>query len=110
MLPVKEAYDFYERAKRTFAPAYENRLTSTSFPNLLADDVTFGLHLAHAPLLIVQPDQDVVPVEHVLFWFKRASEPKRLVVLGGLHTTTYTGGRHLEAAAAEALARFRRYL
>jgi dienelactone hydrolase len=110
VLPVKEAYDYYERARRTFAPRFENRLTSTSFANLLADDVTFGIHLAHAPILIVQPDRDVVPVEHVLFWFKRAPEPKRLVVLGGLHTTTYTGGRHLETAAAEAVAWFRRYL
>jgi dienelactone hydrolase len=110
VLPVKEAYDYYHRAKRTFAPAFENRLTSTSFQNLLADDVTFAIHLAHAPLLIVHPDQDVVPVEHVLFWFKRAPEPKRLVVLGGLHTTTYTGGRHLKTVAAEAIAWFRRYL
>jgi dienelactone hydrolase len=109
-LPVKEAYDWYEQARLTYAPRFENRLTSTSFENMLADSVAFGIHLARAPILIVQPDQDVVPVENVLFHYKRAAEPKRLVVLAGLHTTTYDGGRHLDTAAEEATTWFRRHL
>lgn len=109
-LPVKEAYDFYEQTRRSFAPAFQNKLTSTSFPNMMADDVAFAIHLAKAPILILHPEQDVVAIENVLFYYKRAMEPKRLVVLSGLHTTTYVGGKHLEEAAQEAIAWFKRYL
>jgi fermentation-respiration switch protein FrsA (DUF1100 family) len=110
VLAVPEAYKFYERARSREAPMFANKLTSTSLQNLMADNVTFALHLAHAPILIVHPVQDVIPVEHVLFWFKRATEPKRLVVLPGLHTSTYTGGRNVQTAADEALAWFRQHL
>jgi fermentation-respiration switch protein FrsA (DUF1100 family) len=109
-LPVKEAYDWYEQAKRSFAPTFENKLSSTSFQNMLSDDVGFAIHLAKAPILILHPDRDVVPVDNVLFYYKRAAEPKRLVVLSGLHTTTYAGGKHLEEAAREAIAWFKQYL
>ena len=109
-LPVKEAYDFYEAARQSYAPAFVNRLTSTSFQNMVADDVAFAIHLAKIPILILHPAMDVVPVEDVLFYYKRAPEPKRLVVLSGLHTTTYAGGNHLEEAAAESIAWFDRYL
>jgi fermentation-respiration switch protein FrsA (DUF1100 family) len=110
VLPVKEAYDFYEEARQTFAPTFENKLTSTSFQSMLADDSTFAIQHATAPILIVQPDRDVVPVENVLFYFKRAPEPKRLVIPGGLHTSTYVNGSNVAMAAAEAIAWFRRYL
>ncbi len=109
-LPVKEAYDFYENARRSFAPTFENKLTSTSFQNMQVDDVAFAIHLAKVPILILHPDRDVVPVEHVLFYYKRAPEPKRLVVFSGLHTTTYVGGKHLEEAAQESIAWFKMYL
>ncbi len=109
-LPVKEAYDFYEKARQSYAPGFENRLTSTSFANMQADDAAFAIHLARAPTLIIHPDMDVIPVENVLFYFKRAPEPKQLVVLSGLHTTTYTGGKHLEEAANMAIDWFKRYL
>jgi fermentation-respiration switch protein FrsA (DUF1100 family) len=109
-LPVKEAYDFYENARASYAPAFENRITSTSFQNMVADDSAFAIHLAGAPILIIHPDQDVVPVEHVLFYYKRAPEPKHLIVPSGLHTTTYAGGKHLEFAARESIAWFTRYL
>jgi hypothetical protein len=109
-LPVKEAYDFYEAARRSYAPGFVNKLTSTSFQNMLADDVAFAIHLAKAPILILHPAMDVVPVEDVLFYYKRAPEPKRLVVLSGLHTTTYDGGTHMEEAAAESIAWFKKYL
>jgi fermentation-respiration switch protein FrsA (DUF1100 family) len=110
VLPVKEAYDFYEDARQTFAPTFENKLTSTSFQNLLADDSTFAIQHATAPILIVHPDRDVVSVDNVLFYFKRAPEPKRLVIPGGLHTSTYVNGSNVDMAAAEAIAWFRRYL
>lgn len=58
----------------------------------------------------MQPDRDEVAVESVLFCFKRAPEPKRLIVPGGLHTSTYVGGENFDLAAAEAIARFKRYL
>ena len=72
--------------------------------------MAFAIHLAKIPILILHPAMDVVPVEDVLFYYKRAPEPKRLVVLSGLHTTTYAGGKHLEEAAAESIAWFDRYL
>ena len=109
-LPVKEAYDFYENARRSYAPKFQNSLTSTSFGNMQADDATFAIHLAKVPILILHPDMDVIPIENVLFYFKRAPEPKQLVVLSGLHTSTYTGGKHLKEAAAMAVEWFRRYL
>ena len=110
MLPVKEAFDWYEQARASFAPMFENKLTSTSFQNMLADSSAFALHLARVPILIVQPDRDVVPVESVLFYFKRAPEPKRLIIPGGLHTSTYVGGENFDLAASEAIAWFRSYL
>lgn len=109
-LPVKEAYDFYKKAQQSYAPGFENRLTSTSFANMQADDAAFAIHLAKVPILILHPDMDVIPVENVLFYFKRAPEPKELVVLSGMHTTTYTGGKHLEEAANMAIDWFKRYL
>lgn len=109
-LPVKEAYDFYENARQSFAPTFQNKLSSTSFHNMQADDIAFAIHLARAPILILHPDQDVVPVENVLFYYKRAPEPKKLVVLSGLHTTTYVGGKHLQEAADEAINWFKQYL
>ncbi|HWQ20126.1 MAG TPA: alpha/beta hydrolase, partial [Methanotrichaceae archaeon] len=109
-IPVKEAHDFYERARQSFAPMFENKLSSTSFQNLQADDMAFAIHLAKAPILILHPEKDVVPIEDVLFYYKRAPEPKRLVVLSGLHTTTYVGGKHLEEAAQESIAWFKQYL
>ena len=110
VLPVKEAYDFYEKARLSYTPAFENKMTSTSFQNMIADDPAFAIHLAKVPILIIHPDQDVVPVEHVLFYYKRAPEPKHLIVPSGLHTSTYAGGKHLEFAAGESIAWFRRYL
>jgi fermentation-respiration switch protein FrsA (DUF1100 family) len=109
-LPVKEAYDFYENARKSYAPNFQNKLTSTSFQNMLADDVAFAIHLAGAPILILHPEKDVVPVEDVLFYYKRAPEPKKLVVYSGLHTSTYSGGKHLQEAADESISWFRRYL
>ncbi len=110
VLPVKEAYDFYENARQTIAPAFHNKMTSTSFQNLIADDSSFAIHLAKVPIMIVHPDRDVVSVDNVLFYFKRAPEPKRLVVPGGLHTSTYVNGSHMEMAAFEAIAWFKQYL
>ena len=110
VLPVKEAFDWYEQARASCAPTFENKLTSTSFQNMLADSSAFALHLARVPILIVQPDRDVVPVESVLFYFKRAPEPKRLIIPGGLHTSTYFGGENFDLAASEAIAWFRSYL
>jgi fermentation-respiration switch protein FrsA (DUF1100 family) len=110
VLPVKEAYDWYKHAQETFAPTFENKISSTSMQNLMTDSSAFAVHLAHIPILIIQPDRDVVPVESVLFYFKRAPEPKRLVIPGGLHTSTYVGGENFEFAAAEAIAWFKEYL
>jgi len=109
-LPVKEAYDFYESARKSFAPGFQNKLTSTSFQNMLSDEVAFAIHLSKVPILILHPEKDVVPVENVLFYYKRAPEPKKLIVYSGLHTTTYSGGKHLYEAAAEAISWFRQYL
>lgn len=109
-LPVKEAYDFYEAARKSYAPTFENKLSSTSFQNMQLDDVAFAINLAKVPVLILHPDKDVVPVEDVLFYYKRTPEPKRLVVFSGLHTSTYVGGKYLEEAALESIAWFKRYL
>jgi fermentation-respiration switch protein FrsA (DUF1100 family) len=109
-LSIKEAYDFYENARKSYAPGFQNKLTSTSFQNMLSDDIVFAIHLAEAPLLILHPEKDVVPVEDVLFYYKRAPEPKKLVVYSGLHTSTYSGGKHLHEAADESISWFRRYL
>jgi hypothetical protein len=109
-LPVREAYDFYEKAKKSCAPTFENKLSSTSFQNMQADDIAFAIHLAKAHILILHPERDVIPIENVLHYYKRALEPKRLVVLSGLHTTTYAGGKHLEEAAQESIAWFKSYL
>jgi hypothetical protein len=54
------------------------------------------LHLARVLILIVQRDRDVVPVESVLSFLKRVPEPKRLIVPGGLHTSTYVGGENFD--------------
>ncbi len=109
-LPVKEAYDFYEKARESYAPGFKNKLTSTSFQNMLSDEIAFAIHLAKVPILILHPEKDVVLVENVLFYYKRAPEPKKLVVYSGLHTTTYSGGKHLQETADETIAWFRLYL
>jgi fermentation-respiration switch protein FrsA (DUF1100 family) len=110
VLPVEEAYNWYQNAKHAFAPSWENKATSTSLQNLISYDPVFAIHLAKAPVLIVHPDRDVGSVDSVLFYFKRAPEPKRLVVPGGLHTSTYVNGSNMEMAALEAISWFKQYL
>jgi fermentation-respiration switch protein FrsA (DUF1100 family) len=110
VLPVKEAFDWYEHARQTFAPTFENKMSSTSMQNMMADSSAFAVHLARVPILIIQPDRDVVPVESVLFYFKRIPEPKRLIIPGGLHTSTYVGGENFDLATSEAIAWFKKYL
>jgi alpha-beta hydrolase superfamily lysophospholipase len=109
-LPVKEAFDYYMEAKNSYAPMFENKLSSTSFANMVADNVAFAIQFATAPILIVHPDKDLVPIEDVLFYYKRAPEPKRLVVPSGLHSTTYAYRKHFDMSAAEAVAWFKQYL
>ena len=110
VLPVKEAFDWYEHARQTFAPTFENKMSSTSMQNMMADSSAFAVHLARVPILIIQPDRDVVPVESILFYFKRIPGPKRLIIPGGLHTSTYVGGENFDLAASEAIAWFKKYL
>ena len=44
-------------------------------PEYAGGQLGLRTHLARVPILIVQPDRDVVPVESVLFYFKRAPDP-----------------------------------
>jgi len=90
MMAFPEANDFYMEAQRTYAPAYDNRLTLESIECLISDQSAGGISMiSPTPLLMVHGEKDVIPVDAVRAVFERAGEPKKLIVLDCLHTDLY---------------------
>lgn len=110
-IPQDEAYNFYMEAKRTVAPAYDNRMTLQSVPNMVEYNPDFAIHLASpTPLLMVHAQQDMIPEGLVREVFNRARDPKKMVVLNCRHTDLLAGEPCVTQAANEALAWFKQYL
>lgn len=111
VMAFPEANDFYEDARATFAPAYDNRLTLESVENLIADHSADSLPLiAPTALLMIHGEKDLIPPAAVSAVFGQANEPKRLVLLDCLHTDLYTREPWVTQSASEAIAWFNRYL
>jgi hypothetical protein len=110
-IPQEEAYNFYMEAQRTVAPAYENRMTLQSVPNMVEYNPDFAVHLA-APtaLLMVHAQQDMIPVDLVREVFSRVREPKNMAVLDCRHTDLLAGDPWLSQAAGMAVEWFKTYL
>jgi uncharacterized protein len=90
MMAFPEANDFYLEAQKTYAPAYDNRLTLESVECLISDHSAEGVSLiSPTPLLMIHGEKDVIPVDAVRAVFERAGEPKKLIVLDCLHTDLY---------------------
>ena len=106
-----EAYDFYMEAQKTYAPAYENRITLELMEYLIADRSADSIHLiAPTALLMIHGEKDLIPPEAVRGLFERAGEPKKLVVLDCLHTDLYTREPWVSQSAEAAIDWFNRYL
>lgn len=85
-----EANEFYTDAMKTYAPAYDNRLTLESMEYLISDSSAAGISLiAPTPLLMIHGEKDVIPPAAVRAVFDRVGEPKKLLVLDCLHTNLY---------------------
>ena len=94
-LPVKEAFDWYEQARASFAPMFENKLTARRsricWPTARPSHCIWPASQFSSCNPIATWSRSNI----VLFYFKRAPEPKRLIIPGGLHTSTYVGGGEL---------------
>jgi fermentation-respiration switch protein FrsA (DUF1100 family) len=110
-IPQEEAYNFYMTAQRTVAPAYDNRMTLQSVPNMVEYNPDFAVHLASpTALLMVHAQQDMIPVDLVHEVYRRVSEPKKMVVLDCRHTDLLAGEPWLPQAADLAIEWFNTHL
>ncbi len=111
VMALQEAYDFYMDAQKTYAPAYENRVTLELVEHLVADHSDQGIALiAPTALLMIHGEKDIIPPEMVRAVFERAGEPKKLVIYDCLHTDLYVREPWITQSADEAIAWFNRYL
>jgi uncharacterized protein len=111
LMAFPEANDFYTNAMNSYAPTYENRITTASVENLIADHSDAAVHLiTPTALLMIHGEKDLIPPDAVRCVFDRACEPKKLVVLDCLHTDLYTREPWVTQSADEAIAWFDRYL
>jgi uncharacterized protein len=111
LFPVEEAYDFYTKAQRTYAPNFENRVTVQSMENLNEYNPDFAIHLASpTALLIVHAEHDVIPVDLIHDLYERANEPKKLVVKDCKHTDLYNVEPWFIESSDEAIEWFKKYL
>lgn len=111
VMALQEAYDFYMDAQRTYAPAYDNRLTMASVEYLVADHSADVAHLiSPTALLMIHGEKDLIPPAMVREVFDRAGEPKKLIVLDCLHTDLYTREPWVSQSAEAAIEWFNRYL
>jgi alpha-beta hydrolase superfamily lysophospholipase len=110
-IPQDEAYNFYMEAQRTVAPAYDNRMTLQSVPNMVEYNPDFGIHLASpTALLMIHAQQDMIPEALVREVYNRAGDPKKMVVLNCRHTDLLAGEPCVTQAITEAAAWFKQYL
>jgi alpha-beta hydrolase superfamily lysophospholipase len=109
--PQEEAYNFYMEAKRTVAPAWENRVTLQSIPNMLEYNPDFAVSLA-APtaMLMVHAKQDSLPEALVREVYDRARDPKKMVVFDCQHTDLLGREPWSTQTANESIAWFNKYL
>lgn len=106
-----EAYDFYMDAQKTYAPAYDNRLTLQSLENMIMDHSEQAMSMiSPTALLMVHGEKDFIPVVAIQAVFDRADEPKKLVVLDCIHTDLYVREPWITESSNEAIAWFKQYL
>ena len=106
-----EAYDFYMEAQKTYAPAYENRLTLQSLENMIMDHSEQAMSLiSPTALLMVHAERDFIAVDSIKAVFARAEEPKKLVVLDCIHTDLYAREPWITESSNAAIAWFKQYL
>lgn len=111
VMAFPEAYDFYMDAQKTYAPAYENRLTIESVENLLSDHIDHALPMiSPTALLMIHGEKDIIPADLVRAAFAKAAAPKELVVLDCLHTDLYVREPWVSQSADAAIKWFNRYL
>ena len=111
VMAIEEANDFYTEAMNSYAPCYENRITTASVENLIADHSAEAIHLiSPTPLLMIHGEKDLIPPDAVRAVFARAGDPKKLIVLDCLHTDLYVREPWVTQAADAAIEWFDRYL
>lgn len=111
LMAIPEANDFYTEAMNSYAPTYENRITTASVENLIADRSEAAVHLiTPTALLMIHGEHDLIPPDMVRAVFEKAGEPKKLVMLDCTHTDLYVREPWVTQAADEAIAWFDRYL
>jgi fermentation-respiration switch protein FrsA (DUF1100 family) len=106
-----EAYNFYMEAQKTYAPAYDNRLTLQSLENMIMDHSDQAMSLiSPTALLMVHAERDFIAVDSIKAVFDRANEPKKLVIFDCIHTDLYVREPWLTQSSNEAIAWFKQYL
>ncbi len=78
LMAFPEANDFYIEAQKTYAPAYENRITTASIEHLVADRSADAIALiSPTALLMIHGEKDLIPPALVRQVFEQAGEPKK---------------------------------
>jgi len=108
--PLQEWYDAFMRLSRD-APSWKNGITVESLETHITYEPTAPIHrISPTPVMMIVASEDVItPTAAATEAFKRAGEPKQLVVVPGRHFDAYEGPDH-PAFAGPAVEWFERWL
>ncbi len=109
-LPTQDSYDWFIKAWKTRAPAWENRQTIRSFELALEYNPGASIHLISPTpfMMIVAQNDTLTPTDLAIEAFRHAREPKRLEIIPGGHFDAYVKG--FETSATPALEWFQQHL
>ena len=101
-LPTPDSWAWFSETGRTRAPAWRNEVTLRTVELLMEyEPGTYVERISPTPLLMVVAAGDhLTPFDLALDAYRRALEPKRLVLLGGGHFGAYTDDFAASSTAA----------
>ncbi len=109
-IPTTEAYEWFMHAS-SIAPNWRNQVTVESLEKIREFDPVGPIHLiAPTPLLMIVAEHDsLIPSDLIVDAYKRASEPKEIIMLPCGHFDLYTEPL-VSKAAGTAVDWFTQYL
>jgi fermentation-respiration switch protein FrsA (DUF1100 family) len=113
VMPIDEAYSYYDRTSRSDAPTWSPKMTAASLePYFLYNAVVHAPLVAPTPILFIHGTKDTALLpEYAQEAYDAASEPKELVwIETHNHIELYDQDPYVSIAVGEALRWLRKYL
>ena len=113
VMPLEEAYSYYDRTHRSDAPTWSEKMTVASLePYFLYNSIVHAPLVAPTPLLFIHGTKDTALLpEFAQAAYDAALEPKEFVwIETHNHIELYDQDPYVSAAAAEAVAWLKKYL